>query len=69
MLRKSGTAILLLSAFVTAYGAVAFFLINSLPPNGGGYGRLPSLYVFLGGMGGMLLGVTIRRLHLRAARK
>jgi len=53
----------------SAYGAVAFWILHSLPPNGGGSGRLPSLYVLVGGMAAMLLGLVIRDLRLRPADK
>jgi uncharacterized membrane protein len=55
-----GTGILILGLLVLAYGAVAFWLINSLPPNGGAQGRLPSLYVMGGGIVGVLIGLAMR---------
>ena len=55
MTRKFGNGILLISAIVAMYGALAFFLINGLPPNGEAHGRLPSLYILFGGISGMLL--------------
>lgn len=44
-----GTGILITGLMALAHGAVAFWLISSLPPNGGAQGRLPSLYVMGGG--------------------
>ncbi|MEM8782298.1 MAG: hypothetical protein AAGE65_05505 [Planctomycetota bacterium] len=59
------TGLLLVSLLVAAYGCVAFFLMNDLPPNGGPQGRLPSLYVMLGGIGGMLVGTVGRNLKIK----
>jgi hypothetical protein len=57
-----GTVILLVGLTVLVYGAVAFWLINSLPPNGGASGRLPSLYVMGAGMVVALTGLVVRDL-------
>lgn len=63
--RKLGTVILVLGVAVLVYGALAFFLVRSLPPNGGSAGRLPSLYVLFVGMGIMLFGAVVRGLRIR----
>ena len=41
--RRIGTVLLAIGLAVLAYGAIGFWLIKSLPPNGGTIGRLPSL--------------------------
>jgi hypothetical protein len=68
MARKLGTGILVIGIAVLAYGALAFFIKNDLPPNGGPSGRLPSLYVLFAGMAAMLLGMTVRGLRIGAAK-
>jgi len=65
-LRTAGTVVLVLGAVVTAYAAVAFFLVNQLPPNGGFSGRLPSLYLLFAGMAGMFVGSVVRNYARRA---
>ena len=60
MARKVFTAVLILAVLVTAYGALAYFVVRTLPPNGGGSGRLPSLYIMLGGIAGLLVGAVGR---------
>jgi len=45
---------------VLAYGVMAFWLLPSLPPNGGAYGRLPSLYLMLSGIVTNLIGLAAR---------
>jgi hypothetical protein len=60
-----GLAILLAGLGVAVYGAVAFWVLQGLPPNNSSSGRLPSLYMLFGGMGLLLLGLTIRNLRLR----
>ncbi|MBN1854101.1 MAG: hypothetical protein JW829_15345 [Pirellulales bacterium] len=62
-----GTGIVLVGLAVIAYGAVAFWLIQSLPPNGGGNGRLPSLYVM--GLGIVVAVVGLVARDLRVGRK
>ncbi|MBN1911213.1 MAG: hypothetical protein JW818_15820 [Pirellulales bacterium] len=62
-----GTGILLVGLSVVAYGAVAFWLIQSLPPNGGGNGRLPSLYVMGVGIVVAVVGLIAR--DFRVGRK
>ena len=69
MARKIGNAILAVAAIATAYGALAFFALTDLPPNGGVSGRLPSLYIMLGGMGGMLIGSVARDLRLSGTKR
>jgi hypothetical protein len=58
-----GTTLLLIGLAILVYGAIAFWLINSLPPNGGGKGRLPSLYVMGMGIVITLLGLAVRGLR------
>ena len=55
---KVGTAVLVVGLATLAYGAVAFWIVQSLPPNGGASGRLPSLYVMGAGIALSLLGLT-----------
>lgn len=57
-----GTIILLFGLAILGYGAIAFWLINSLPPNGPRNGRLPSVYVMGAGIVITLIGLTIRGL-------
>ena len=59
-----GTGILLFGLAVLAYGATAFWLINSLPPNGGANGRLPSLYVMGIGIVVAVIGLIARDLRV-----
>lgn len=65
VLRRIGTAVLVAGLAVLAYGAVAFWLINNLPPNGGAWGRLPSVYVMGVGMVVALFGLTAREFRFR----
>ncbi|MEM6471671.1 MAG: hypothetical protein AAF802_19075 [Planctomycetota bacterium] len=60
--KKVGTFILIAGLAVLAYGTVAFWLVQSLPPNGGANGRLPSLYVIAGGIVVVLVGFAVRGL-------
>lgn len=64
MAKKIFTFILIVAVLVTAYGTVAFFVVQTLPPNGGTSGRLPSLYIMLGGITGMLVGAVGRNFKL-----
>lgn len=64
MVKKIFTTLLIATILVTAYGAVAFFLVQTLPPNGGTNGRLPSLYIMLGGIIGMLVGAAGRNFKM-----
>jgi hypothetical protein len=57
---KGGMAILGAGLAILAYGAVGFWLINTLPPNGGANGRLPSLYVMGAGMVVAVVGLVVR---------
>jgi len=54
-----GTAVLGVGLAVLAYGAVAFWLIQALPPNSVG-SRLPSLYVMAAGIVVSLAGLVLR---------
>ena len=67
--RAIGTAILAAGLVVLAYGAVAFWLIKSLPPNGGPNGRLPSLYMMGAGIIGAIIGMVVRDLRLAGRAK
>ncbi len=58
--RAIGTAILAAGLVVLTYGAVAFWVIRSLPPNGGPSGRLPSLYVMGVGILAVIIGLAVR---------
>lgn len=60
VLRKIGTAVFAVGLLILADGAVGFWLINALPPNGGASGRLPSLYILGAGMIVTLLGLALR---------
>lgn len=64
MANKIGTTILVIGILIATYGGIAFFIVNSLPPNGGENGRLPSLYLLLGGMAAMLVGTIVRGLNI-----
>jgi len=68
MVKKIFTAVLIVTMLATAYGAVAFFLVQTLPPNGGTNGRLPSLYIMLGGIVGMLVGAAGRNFKVSSRR-
>lgn len=61
---KIGAGVLILGLMVLAYGAVGFWLINNLPPNGGAQGRLPSLYVMGIGIVLSTIGLSIRGFRL-----
>ena len=52
-----------------AYGAIAFWLIQTLPPNGPGRGRLPSVYVMGAGIVIAFLGLIVRDLRIRRKTK
>ncbi len=64
LLKAAGTAVVFVGLAVLAYGAIAFWLINSLPPNGGANGRLPSLYVMGVGIIVVVIGLIARDLRL-----
>ena len=66
--RQLGSVIFALGLLTTLYGATAFWLVKTLPPNGGPSGRLPSLYLLAVGMGAMLLGLAIRNLQVKKRR-
>lgn len=61
--RTIGNAMLAAALLVLVYGAVAFWLIQWLPPNGGPSGRLPSLYVMGVGILGSIIGMVVRDLR------
>ena len=63
--RLVGGLVFLVGAAGSAYGALAFWIWQGLPPNNPLSGRLPSLYVLAGGMALMLFGLTVRNLHVR----
>ncbi|MEM6391814.1 MAG: hypothetical protein AAF797_03490 [Planctomycetota bacterium] len=63
MIKFVFTAVLVTGALATVYGALAFFVLQALPPNGSG-SRLPSLYVMFTGMGVMLVGAVGRNFRL-----
>jgi hypothetical protein len=63
--RSIGTGLFLTGLAILAYGAIAFWLIKSLPPNGGPTGRLPSLYIMGGGIVAVLAGLALRDLRTR----
>ena len=48
--RSLGTAILCLGVMAAVYGLFNFFVAQWLPPNNPTDGRLPSLYVTVGGL-------------------
>ena len=58
--RAIGTVVLVAGLVILAYGAVAFWLVNSLPPNGGVQGRLPSVYVMGVGLVVAVAGLIAR---------
>lgn len=64
VLRNIGTAILTVGLAILAYGAIGFWFINSLPPNGGASGRLPSLYVMAVGIVVAVVGLIARDLRI-----
>jgi len=61
---KIGSVVFLTGLTVLTYGAIALWLIQSLPPNGGPSGRLPSLYVMGTGIVAVLIGLAVRDLRL-----
>src|SRR5262245_61572653 len=63
LLGKIGTVILLIGAATAIYSAVAFFLVNDLPPNNQA-SRLPSLYLLFAGMFVMFVGTAMRNFRL-----
>lgn len=58
--RTVGTVILVAGLGVVGYGAVAFWCVPWLPPNGGPTGRLPSLYVVFAGIAASVVGLIVR---------
>jgi hypothetical protein len=63
-----GTAILIAGLAVLIYGAVAFWIIPSLPPNDA-TSRLPSLYVMSAGIVTALVGLTFKGLQGKPTKK
>ncbi len=63
----AGTSVFIVGLVVLAYGAIAFWLVPSLPPNGGTNGRLPSLLVMGAGIVLTLIGLAVR--GLRSSKK
>lgn len=61
-LRLLATCVMVLSLALLAYGAVGFWLVPSLPPNGGVNGRLPSVYVMGVGILATMVGLVLRSL-------
>jgi peptidoglycan/LPS O-acetylase OafA/YrhL len=61
-----GTVILLVGLAVLVYGAIAFWIVPSLPPNNISNGRLPSLYVM--GLGILVAVVGLVARDLRSCR-
>ena len=60
-----GRVVLGLGIAVSAYGALAFWVMKALPPNNPIEGRLPSLYVIFAGMGAMLVGLAFRTSRMK----
>ena len=60
-----GNTVCFIGAGGAAYGALAFWVFQALPPNDLISGRLPSLYLLAGGMALLLVGLTIRNLRVR----
>ena len=54
------TLILAASALVVAYGLAAFFVFGNWWPNDPFSGRLPCLYLIVGGLAGLLVGAAGR---------
>jgi len=63
-----GTVILIAGLAVLTYGAVAFWIIPSLPPNDAA-SRLPSLYVMGAGIVTALVGLTFKSLQGKSTKK
>lgn len=64
--RKVGTGVLVIGLGTLAYGAIAFWIIPSLPPNEFTTGRFNSLYVLGAGMIISLCGLAIRETRLKS---
>lgn len=64
-----GAVILAAGLICLLYGAVAFWLVQTLPPNGGPTGRLPSVYVMGTGMVIAMIGLAVRDLRLAGGAK
>lgn len=59
-LRDTGTGLLCLGLGLLVYGALGFWVFQTLPPNGGASGRLPSIYVMGSGILALLIGSGLR---------
>jgi hypothetical protein len=68
IVNATGTAILIAGLAVLIYGAVAFWIIPSLPPNDAS-SRLPSLYVMGAGIITALVGLTFKSLQGKSTKK
>ena len=67
MMTKVGSVILAIGIAALCYGALAFWVLPGLPPNGGNSGRLPSLYILFAGVALTLVGLAVRGLRTSAA--
>src|SRR5262245_35768319 len=63
-----GTVILIAGLAVLVYGAVAFWIVPSLPPNDAA-SRLPSVYVMGAGIVTALVGLTVKSLQGKSTKK
>ena len=59
-MRTLFTAVLVASVLVTLYGLAAFFVFGNWWPNDPFSGRLPCLYLIVGGLAGLLVGAAGR---------
>lgn len=66
--KKLGTILLVVGIASLAYGAIGFWVVKSLPPNGAS-GRLPSVYVMGVGIVITLVGSTIRDFRVSGKKK
>ncbi|QDV25899.1 hypothetical protein [Aureliella helgolandensis] len=64
--RKFGTGVFVIGIVTLAYGAVAFWIIPSLPPNELSTGRFNSLFVLGAGMIISLCGLAIRDTRVKS---
>jgi drug/metabolite transporter (DMT)-like permease len=63
LLKKGGNLVFAVGSILTIYAALAFFLLQSLPPNTPA-SRLPSLYLLFTGMVILLVGAVARNFKL-----
>lgn len=66
MRRKIGTGVLVVGLATLAYGAIAFWIIPTLPPNEPATGRLNSLFVLGAGAAASLIGLAIRETRIES---